>query len=574
MLYKSNSRRSAAAILLVIMFLSADVLVTQMAVDLSILEEDNVNQTRTSSVTSRSQVYISSLDVNYNYALDSNLLIGENSTDEARGLMNFPNAINPSDTIQAATLSLFCVNNASPMSEINAYVSSLESPWNATESTWVNSNATLFWQQQGAEAIGSDRSDWETPASESQVASSGVYNFSFNVTKLVQQDAVSNSSSFDFLLSALGGMLQCAKPSNQTTSYHPVLFIESEQISPGNGGNVTQDFAVDGLPLMSSDVLLRAETIPTLSYTNLTGENVEFQLSLGADFRNTSDLGWVYSTISDPFIVGANSGNYTIPAIDELSEGTIVYYRIRALDSTGMIGEWTNGNFLLPYLDVVDNRDGTATISISGDDLFPGGMKIIEDSELNSSNSAAALGTNHYVSVESTLSTESVVKYRINSHLIGLNSTSSILSADLELTRTSLSASPSKLSLHQNDVLDWVEDEVRWREISSNMDWPNGPIGEGGASNSILMSDQVSSNFLFSVEDSIQSNLDNGIQEGLEMSLISRIGNEAYSSSSNYANFGSSDNPTPALQPKLNLTYLLGQSNSISSPELLSPVDG
>ena len=76
MIKESNSRRSATAILLVIMFLSADILVTQTSFETSVLEDNNVNQTSTRTESAASQVYISSMATTFNFAVDPNTLVG------------------------------------------------------------------------------------------------------------------------------------------------------------------------------------------------------------------------------------------------------------------------------------------------------------------------------------------------------------------------------------------------------------------------------------------------------------------------------------------------------------------
>ena len=437
MLNESNSRRSATAILLVIMFLSADILVTQTALQTSILEDSDVNQTSTRTESATSQVYISSMATTFNFAADPNTLVGVNATDEARGLINFPNAISYGDTIQTATLSLFCTNQYSSINSISSFASSLDKSWRESQATWTNADSTIFWQTSGADGIDSDRSDWELPSVKSQISTTGVYNYSFNVTKLVQSDSMDNKTTFDFVISAIGGMLQCAKSTNNTASYHPELFLEISSSAPGDGGSVESNFAVDGMPLMSNDLILNAETNPTLSYVNLNGSNVEFQLSLGDDFRNNSDLDWTYSTMIDPFNVGTSSGSYTIPQSDSIQNGSIIYYRVRSLDSSGMISNWSNGNFLLPNLDVTDNKDGTATIYMGGNGIFDlAEYKLIEDVEVDSNTPNALLGDSDTIRVQSDSTTESIVHTRINSQYLGLNSSLSIIEADIEYTRT------------------------------------------------------------------------------------------------------------------------------------------
>ena len=575
MLNESNSRRSAAAILLVIMFLSADILVTQTAVEKPNLEDVDVNQTSTQTESVNSQVYISSMATSINFGSEQNTLVGVNSTYEARGLINFANAVNYGDTIQSATLSIFCTNQYSSIGSISAFASSVEKPWKESDATWDNSNSTIFWQTPGADEIGVDRSDWELPAAKTQISTTGVYNYSFNVTKLAQQDSVENKTTFDFLLSAVGGMLQCAEINNATTSYHPELFLEISSVSPGDGGSVISDFAVDGMPLMSNDFILNAETNPTLSYSNLNGSNVEFQLSLGDDFRNNLDLDWSYSTLYDPFTVSSNSGSFTIPLSDSIQNGSIVYYRVRSLDFSGMISNWSNGHFLLPNLDVTDNRDGTATINANAHGLNLNGLKLIEDVEVQSSNPNMQAGSNIELTVQSDTSSESLVHTRINSQYIGLNSSLAIISADVEFTRLSFPITSPKLSFHHNEDLDWKENEANWRYYDNSNEWTDGGIFSIGiASNTILMGGQTSQRFGFSIEDVIQSSLDDVSQDGIEFTLLSRIESESYSSTSNWLNFASTEHSISSSQPQLQITYMLSQNAAVPGPELMSPLDG
>ena len=158
MLNESNSRRSATAILLVIMFLSADILVTQTALEKPILEDSENVQTSIRNVMASSMVHISSNEVNTNYVGEINTLVGVNTTDEARGLINFNNIVNSNDTVQSAILSMHCDDVYAPntINEINIYAASVEKSWRDTESTWINSDSTNFWQTAGADDVSSD----------------------------------------------------------------------------------------------------------------------------------------------------------------------------------------------------------------------------------------------------------------------------------------------------------------------------------------------------------------------------------------------------------------------------------
>ena len=577
MLNESNSRRSATAILLVIMFLSADILVTQTALEKPILEDDDNVQTSIRNVVATSMVHISSADVNTNFAGGAFVLaslVGVNATAEARSLINFNNVVNSNDTIQSAILSMHCNDVYAPntISAINLYAASVEKSWRETESTWINSDSTTFWQTAGGDDVGLDRSEWEIPASKIQIAGSGVYNYTFNVTKLVQQDSIDNETTFDFILSAVGGMLQCV----QTTQiYPPYLAIETSSVTPGDGGSVTSDFVADGMPLMSNDFILKAETKPTLSYNNLNGSHVEFQLSLGEDFRNRTDLDWVYSTLNNPFTTTSNSGSFTIPSSDSFSNGSTVYYRVRSLDSTGMISDWTKGKFFLPDLEVIDNNDGTATILAGAQSLNLEDIELIEDVMVSSSSPNTQLGDLDTLMVQSDTSALSIIHTRLNSQYLGLNSSLAIISAEFEFSRTSALPTVSMLSLHSNTDVGWVENEATWNNYANGLSWESGGINAVGfASNTMLMSDQSSNKFSFSIEDTIQSSLNYPSQDGLEFTMVNRIGDEALSSTPNNIYFASSENADTLIQPKVRITYMSSQSTPTPSPELLTPFDG
>ena len=318
--------------------------------------------------------------------------------------------------------------------DVKAYAASTELTWRASESTWVDANSTTPWSSPGADGT-LDRGGWETPATTTSTINPIVTNYSFNVTYLVQQDIFSGKSDFSFLISALGGMLECAKDSNATAAYKPVLHIESQNQPHGPGASAVADFAEDGMPLMSNNFILAAETLPTLSYNSLVGEGVEFQLSLSDDFRDLEDLDWVYSTMDDPFTTTSTTGSYTIPATDELTNGTVVNYRYRAVDNTSKLSDWTLGNFLLPGLDVVDNRDGTATMVLYASDLNLTGYTLIEDAAVNSALNFAD-GSNSLLTFANSPTSESLIHTRLNLQYLGISSTSTILDAKLILTRS------------------------------------------------------------------------------------------------------------------------------------------
>ncbi|MDG1551255.1 MAG: DNRLRE domain-containing protein, partial [Candidatus Poseidoniaceae archaeon] len=239
-----------------------------------------------------------------------------------------------------------------------------------------------------------------------------------------------------------------------------------------------------------------------------------------------------------------------------------------------MISNWSAGYFLLPSLDVIDNNDGTATISAYSDDLNLDGLKLIEDVTVDSSMPNMEYGSDALITVQSDSMSESITHTRINSQYLGLNSNMAILDADIEFQRVVSPTVNSMLSLHNNDAIGWAENDANWRFYTTLDEWNDGGIDSVGvASNTILMAGQASQRFPFSIEDVIQSSLDESSQSGLEFTLLSRLGDESFSTN-NAISFGSTESTTLSSQPKLEITYMISQNSIVPSPELLTPVDG
>ena len=144
-----------------------------------------------------------------------------------------------------------------------------------------------------------------------------VYEVTFNVTNIVQNDIINSQSNFDFLLSGMGGHYRCAGEGNQTQSFHPILELEvMSGTSLGGGGSAVADFATDGQALMTQDFILTPDTTPTFSYNSMVGTDLEFQFSLADDFRDYLDGDWHFSSMDNQFTTNGNIGCllYTSPS--------------------------------------------------------------------------------------------------------------------------------------------------------------------------------------------------------------------------------------------------------------------
>ena len=573
MLRAPSPRRNLTAIFLALMFIFADLAILEYHESADELADNKRIDMVSATYRPIAETHIADDDPSVNFANADNSKVGQDFSSQARALISFANSYTTADSIISATLHLQCREIFTiGTNDVKAYAASTELIWRASESTWVDANSTTPWSSPGADGT-LDRGGWETPATTTSTINPIVTNYSFNVTYLVQQDIFSGNSDFSFLISALGGMLECAKDSNATAAYKPVLHIESQNQPHGPGASAVADFAEDGMPLMSNNFILAAETLPTLSYNSLVGEGVEFQLSLSDDFRDVEDLDWVYSTMDDPFTTTSTTGSYTIPATDELTNGTVVNYRYRAVDNTSKLSDWTLGNFLLPGLDVVDNRDGSATMVLYASDLNLTGYTLIEDAAVNSALNFAD-GSNSLLTFANSPTSESLIHTRLNLQYLGISSTSTILDAKLILTRSNNLPNAPMLSMHTMSNTAWVENEVTWNLEQNGVPWNSGGKDSlGRATDTGISGAQTNSNFEFDFQHLLESEVSNGIADSLEFTINGLTDSQLKPTTNEVVEFFAKEDLS-ANSPRIYIKYEPQYNGSVPNPILESPING
>ena len=181
------------------------------------------------------------------------------------------------------------------------------------------------------------------------------------------------------------------------------------------------------------------------------------------NFFTNDDENWFYNTKdnSSLFTLNSGDGKMTIPAGDELSNSSTMYYRMRSIDSTETIGSWHTGYFHLPGHSIT--MDGNyGTLSVGFDDL---GLteNTIEDTFIDSNDKNSNMGSDGNFTVGSSSNSDQYGLLRLNLDDLGLHHNSSIISADIVMTRESYSGN-ADVSLHIMDDEEWVEDSVTWRK--------------------------------------------------------------------------------------------------------------
>lgn len=567
MLRETAPPRTTLTIFLVLMFLFADLLLPQSIDYQAELAEQHSVSLVTSTISASTDTAIDEFNPSTNYNQSSTGLLGISDTGyESRLLFEFQINFSSADTIHSATLNIACDESSLVSSDISIYTAA-PSAWNATDATWEQSNLTNQWSSPGADGP-NDRSAWDPP-----FRSSSNGTFSLNVTGIAQNAASTNLSSVNILVSALGSVYECTLSESMNSAAHPELILVTSASAAGNGGSVTSDFAVDGMALMNGDLILTADTTPTLSYTSLVGDHVEYQLSLDNEFKTINDLEWHYSTLWNSFTTMTTSGTYTIPSSEQFSNGTQVYYRVRSIDSTNTLSDWSvTETFLLPYHTVTDNGDGTASIEVDVDDLGSVGS-FIEDSFSNQLSKNSKYGSTSLLETSVTGNKESFIHIRFNLGLLGLPSNATIVDAQVNLTRDT-SSNNAFLSMHEMTPNQWVESEVTWNRGSNTNLWSNGGREYSStASDTEINGSQTSSEFSFEFTDVLQTWVESGSTASADFMITARGENEAYSSTgTKSAVFFSSETLDDAKKPVVAITYAWGPSSPLVNVSLTAPL--
>ena len=341
---------------------------------------------------------------------------------------------------------------------------------------------------------------------------------------------------------------------------------------------MTPNFVADNAPLMSGDFILSADLNPSMTWNAYSGILAEVQVSLDSGFKSTQDnYNWVYNSDihTSAFSLAGTTGSLTIPQSDAFENGTYMHYRMRSMDSTGILGSWETGSFFLPEHDVIDNGDGTATIAVDINDLSTD-LNFIEDAVADENNKNTNYGSS--ATLDATLSStkETIPHFRFAFDALGMHSNATILDASLNLTRSTSSGSAT-LALHEmdNDGA-WNEDELTWLRKKTSQWWRSGGRGLiSHATDTGVFGSQISDDFSFDLTSTLQQHIDNGNTGVIDFALTTRSETGSYSANAGIdsVTFHSSDATTESDKPYLYIKYDWGTPVTVA-PSLTSPYDG
>ena len=470
-------RPRATALLLVLMFIFADLSLPQTMEGWSELEEENTVQRVVSYHTIHADTYITASSPTSTYNASTTGQLSDGIGQESRLLLRFPMNYTSSDTVHEASIDLACTTDALGPTELKAYAGSMDRVWNGSHASWVAYAANQLWTEAGAEDA-NDRGDWEPP-----VTLTGNGTLTLNVTSIAQQASRSNAPYLSVVVASFGATYECSMSEALATADRPQLTMDATANTAATSGSmVVTDLPVDdGAPWMESSFLLQPVTTPSLSYAQNNGTDVEIQLSNDAEWRSQTDEDWHFSTLWSTFSSSGTSGAFNLPTSLALTNGTIMHMRVRSVDANDQWGQWDSTSFLLPTLNVVDNGDGTATMTFSPTDT---GLEqdFIQDATVNETRKTYTHGEEEAIWSSMTSNKERLIHVRTSLNQLGLHDNLTIVNAELKLTRHSYSGDPV-VSVHGMEESGlWVEEEITWNRMADNgVQWYDGGRSNGTA---------------------------------------------------------------------------------------------
>jgi len=571
----TNPRKIVISMTLVIMFIFADLALPEAIPEWKedALDEDIKILKTTSSVSVFKDTMIDSDTPNTNYGSEAEVGFGSNTSTDSRILIEFNNTVPSGDLVLSAMLEITCGIDPNDVSGITIYPTRMKETWDEGNATWDSRDSSNIWGEPGAEGS-TDRDIWSVPSYEY-----GNSTFTINVTEIAQDAVINSRNTINMLVTAIGPIYDCNM--SEATSDQPSLEIVHQTGSHTSGGVLSPNFVADGTPLMDeSQFVLTADLTPEVTWENLSGDDVQVQFSKYESFKGTEGA-WYFNSDenSSLFTIGATDGSMQVPSTNSFTNGSTMYYRMRAIDSSGTIGDWETGNFHLPQHNV-SLANGLATIDLNYTSLMIN-ENTLEDSYIDSlgSYSNTNYGSDGEIKIGSHSTTQQYGLIRINMENIGLHLNSSIQSAVMSFERSDYQGD-AEISFHIMENTDWTESGVTWRRYDGSSTWD-----DGGRTTSMSVGNftgsQSSSTIEVNLTVAIQHWLDsyaadvqssNTPTESLELMLVASSWMEDVSSSTS-AKLCSNEASTCDI-PSLEITYDWGSSGSPLIPTQTSPLDG
>ena len=513
------------------------------------------------------------------YGNADNLMIGEMSNGNqhinARMLASFDLTVSgggqlpTTAVIHEATIELTCRKfSMLPNGGSILYPAILLTEYNESNANYNQSNTSTPWNVTGADGVGSDRGEWEpgTMASISSVSS-----VTLNITALVQEAFRNGQSNMSIIISGIGMPVFCASSDHPTSSNRPSLDFTYTLGAPSSQGSVVITGPTDGSILSDSTQLaIRPNLNPTITWSNLTTNALDIQFSNGPDFRAISDGDWHWTSWDDASAFSMSNGQFNTPNTN-LSDGSWVYFRMRSAE-VGSLGPWVSGYFGLPG-NLGEDWDGSSNVEIVLEKDSVGlGLGTVHDTWVLSGNSTYNGNDDLRLRIgHSNDSTEGDMHafIRVNMGSVALNSNVTIEDATLNVRRTDRGEVMISAWVMDSST-GMVFDELNFNNSSTGVSWNDGGIGNISEDALLTIIDgnqSTTSTLTFDATPYIQKYLREGRTGDIDFILI------GHGPDGEEIEIATGDEP-PSYRPHLDLSYTWGDLTATPSPSGITPLDG
>ena len=249
-----------------------------------------------------------------------------------------------------------------------------------------------------------------------------------------------------------------------------------------------------------------------------------------------------------------------------------MHMRIRAVDSNDQWGPWDSTSFMLPTHNVVDNGDGTATMTFGPTDT---GLEsnFLQDATVSETSKTITYGDASTLEASMTSSKERLIHFRASLNQLGLHDNLTIVNAEMKLTRSPPTPA-TRYSIHGMEESAFgprtaspgtgcppTASLVRWWSVQRH----------GGLRSAD--GNQTSSSFTFDLDHAVQNYLDGGDDAPLDMLIAVRGKYESYTNGEGIQ-FHSAEASNPSDTPSFSLTYEWGSGTPPASVNLTAPAEG
>lgn len=538
------------------------------------LEEAPAPRFNTASDSLTADTQTNSSLPNMTYGSTPNLMIGDMSFTDSRMLVAFDltipgGGVLPSTAvISEATLDLYCTKfDFFPTGGTILYPALLLTDFNESNANHNQRNSSTPWNVSGVEGVGVDRGPWE-PGTMATISSSAT--ITLNITALVQEALRNGQLNMSLIISGVGQPVFCSSSEHTTTSTRPSLDFTYTFGAAASQGTLIIQGPEDGSILADPTVLaIMPDLNPTITWSNLSGPDLDIQFSNGPDFRAISDGDWHWTSWDDSSAFTMASGQFDTPNTN-LSDGTWVYFRMRSVNSS-ILGAWVSGYFALPGELGDYNVQNRMEIALSNDTVGLG-LGTIHDTWVLSGNQSYNGNDDLRFRVgNSNNSSEGQMQgfIRVLMESVAIHDNVTVYEATLNLRRTDRTGDPLISAWLMDPATGHVFEELTYANASNAATW------NGGGKDAVTIEDlmgtvdgnQTYSTLSFDVTGSVQDYLHNGHSGDLDFLIT------AFGLPGEEAEFATGDEPY-SYRPHLDIEYVWGDGVPTPPPVDVTPVSG